>query len=106
VAAAAVDLADRQAPRQVAEAADAALGSVDVLVNNAATEPQTRFHVLAPDEIEQVLQVDLISPLLLSRLVLPGMLERGYGRVIKLMASVADYREAQRAQPPPCQRPA
>src|SRR6516162_6285506 len=84
VAVAAVDLAGRQAARQVAEAARADLGPVDVLVNNAATEPQTRFHVLAPDEIEQVLQVDLISPLLLSRLVLTGMLERGYGRIINV----------------------
>jgi short-subunit dehydrogenase len=84
VAVAAVDLADRQAAGRVAEAAAAELGAVDILVNNAATEPQTRFHVLSPAEIEQVLQVDLISPLLLSRLVLPGMLERGYGRIINV----------------------
>ena len=84
VAVAAVDLAGRQAAGRVAEAAAAELGAVDVLVNNAAAEPQTRFHVLSPDEIEQVLQVDLISPLLLSRLVLPGMLERGYGRIINV----------------------
>src|SRR5262249_48930391 len=67
---------------QVADAAAAELGKVDVLVNNAATEPQTRFHVLTPAEIEHVLQVDLISPLLLARLLLPGMLERGYGRIV------------------------
>jgi short-subunit dehydrogenase len=84
VAVAAVDLAGRQAADRVAEAAAAELGPVDVLVNNAATEPQTRFHVLSPAEIEQVLHVDLISPLLLSRLVLPGMLERGYGRIINV----------------------
>ena len=66
VAVAAVDLAGRQAAQQVAEAAQAELGHADVLVNNAATEPQTRFHVLTPAEIEDVLQVDLISPLLLS----------------------------------------
>jgi short-subunit dehydrogenase len=84
VAIAAIDLAGRQAAHQVAEAARTALGSVDVLVNNAATEPQTRFHVLTPAEVEDVLQVDLISPLLLSRLLLPGMLERGYGRIINV----------------------
>jgi short-subunit dehydrogenase len=84
VAVAAVDLAGRQAAHQVAEAARAELGSVDVLINNAAAEPQTRFHVLTPAEIEAVLQVDLISPLLLSRLLLPGMLERGYGRIINV----------------------
>ena len=84
VSAAAIDLGGPQAAQQVADAAAAELGSVDVLVNNAAAEPQTRFHVLTPAEIEHVLQVDLITPLVLSRLVLPGMLERGYGRIVNI----------------------
>jgi len=84
VSTAAIDLGAPRAARQVAEAAVAGLGPADVLVNNAATEPQTRFHVLTPAEIEHVLQVDLISPLLLSRLLLPGMLERGYGRIVNI----------------------
>jgi short-subunit dehydrogenase len=84
VSVAAIDLGGRHAACQVAEAAAAELGAVDVLVNNAATEPQTRFHVLTPAEIEHVLQVDLISPLLLGRLLLPGMLERGYGRIVSI----------------------
>ena len=83
-AVAAVDLGDPSAAGQIAEAAAAELGTVDVLVNNAATEPQTRFHVLTPAEIANVLQVDLISPLLLARLLLPGMLERRYGRIINI----------------------
>ena len=83
-AVAAVDLGDPSAARQIAAAAAAELGTVDVLVNNAATEPQTRFHVLTPAEIGNVLQVDLISPLLLARLLLPGMLERRYGRIINI----------------------
>src|SRR5947199_710888 len=83
-AVAVVDLGDPSAARRIAEAAAAELGTVDVLVNNAATEPQTRFHVLTPAEIEHVLQVDLISPLLLARLLLPGMLQRGYGRIVNV----------------------
>jgi short-subunit dehydrogenase len=84
VSAAAIDLGGPHAARQVADAAAAELGSADVLVNNAATEPQTRFHVLTPAEIEYVLHVDLISPLLLARLLLPGMLQRGYGRIVNV----------------------
>jgi len=84
VSVAAIDLGGPQAARQVADAVAAELGRVDVLVNNAATEPQTRFHVLTPAEIEHVLQVDLISPLLLARLLLPGMLQRGYGRIVNV----------------------
>jgi NAD(P)-dependent dehydrogenase (short-subunit alcohol dehydrogenase family) len=84
VAVAAVDLGDPHAAHRVASVAAAELGTVDVLVNNAATEPQTRFHVLIPAEIEHGLQVDLTSPLLLARLLLPGMLESGYGRIINI----------------------
>src|SRR5437763_51932 len=81
---AAIDLGGRQAAKQVAEAAAAELGTVDVLVNNAAIELQRRFHTLDTDEIENVVRVDLITPIELSHLLLPGMLERGYGRIVNI----------------------
>ena len=84
VAIAAVDLARPDAAEQVATAALAELDCVDVLVNNAAVELQRRFHTLAGDEIEEVIRVDLITPIALTRLLLPGMLERGYGRIVNI----------------------
>jgi short-subunit dehydrogenase len=84
VAVAPVDLAARHAAEQVAAAAAAELGTVDVLVNNAAVELQRRFHTLDTDEIENVIRVDLIAPIELSHLLLPAMLERGYGRIVNI----------------------
>jgi short-subunit dehydrogenase len=84
VSIAAIDLADAHAARRVAEAARRELGSVDVLVNNAAVELQRRFHTLSGDEIESVLRVDLIAPIDLTHLLLPRMLERGYGRIVNV----------------------
>ena len=84
VAVAAVDLGRPGAAAQVAAAAAAELGSVDVLVNNAALELQRRFHTLDTDEIETVIRVDLIAPIELSHRLLPGMLERGYGRIVNI----------------------
>ena len=84
VAVAAIDLASPRAAQQVAAAAAAELGTVDVLVNNAAVELQRRFHTLETDEIEQVIRVDLTTPTTLTRLLLPAMLERGYGRIINI----------------------
>ncbi len=84
VTVAAIDLAGRHAAAQVAAAAAVELGSVDVLVNNAAVEPQRRFHTLDTDEIEHVIRVDLTTPIALTRLLLPGMLDRGYGRIINI----------------------
>jgi short-subunit dehydrogenase len=84
VAVAVIDLAGPRAAQHVAAAAAAELGTVDVLVNNAAIELQRRFHTLDTDEIEQVIRVDLTTPIALTRLLLPAMLERGYGRIINI----------------------
>jgi short-subunit dehydrogenase len=84
IATAAVDLGDPEAAQRVLAVAERELGHVDVVVNNAAVDLQTRFHVLTPDEIAYLLQVDLTTPVLLSRLVLPGMVERGYGRIVNV----------------------
>jgi short-subunit dehydrogenase len=84
IATAAIDLSQPGAATQIAAVAEAELGGVDVLVNNAAVEPQRRFHALELDEIERVLRVDLIAPLELARVLLPGMLERGYGRIVNI----------------------
>jgi NAD(P)-dependent dehydrogenase (short-subunit alcohol dehydrogenase family) len=90
VAFAAIDLAGPRAAAQVAAAAAAELGGVDVLVNNAALELQRRFHTLGAEEIERVIRVDLITPIELTHLLLPGMLERGYGRIVNI-SSIAGH---------------
>lgn len=84
VAFAAIDLSGPRAAEQVLAAASAELPSVNVLVNNAAVELQRRFHTLSMDEIERVIRVDLITPVALSRLLLPQMLDQGYGRIINI----------------------
>src|SRR5437764_6646201 len=90
VAIAPVDLANPHAARQIAAAADAELGGVDVLVNNAAVELQRRFHTLETEEIEAIIRVDLITPIELTHQLLPGMLERGYGRIVNI-SSIAGH---------------
>ena len=84
IAFAAVDLSHPDAPRRIADAAARELGDVGVLVNNAAVELQRRFHMLDTDEIGHVLRVDLLAPIELTHLLLPGMLDRGYGRIVNV----------------------
>jgi short-subunit dehydrogenase len=84
VAVAVVDLAEPDAARRIATAAARELGHVNVLVNNAAVELQRRFHHLDIDEIDDVLQVDLVAPIELTRLLLPQMLDGGYGRIVNI----------------------
>jgi len=84
VAYAALDLSSPSVAEDVAAAVTAELGSADILVNNAAVELQRRFHTLTAAEIEAVIRLDLITPVALARVLLPGMIERGYGRIVNI----------------------
>ena len=70
--------------RGLIEVVERRLGPVDVLVNNAGGDLQREFHNLTEDELHGVLELNLSSAILLTRLVLPGMLERGHGHVLNV----------------------
>jgi short-subunit dehydrogenase len=84
VAIAPIDLGHPDAAEQVATTARRALGHVDVLVNNAAVELQRRFHTLTADEIDNVVRVDLVAPMLLAHALLPQMLAEGRGHIVNV----------------------
>jgi short-subunit dehydrogenase len=76
------DVSDEADRRRLVEEAESALGPIDILVNNAGIEQITAYTELSPERIETMLQTNLVAPLLLSRLVLPKMIERGRGHVV------------------------
>jgi short-subunit dehydrogenase len=78
------DLTSAHARRELIATVERRLGPVDVLVNNAGGDLQREFHNLSEDELQGVLELNLTSAMLLTRLVLPGMLERGRGHVVNV----------------------
>ncbi|MET4684113.1 SDR family NAD(P)-dependent oxidoreductase [Brevundimonas faecalis] len=82
------DLADPEAPvRLVADIAARGL-TVDGLINNAGFSRTTGFLSTDPAAHSAMIRVMLTAPVELSRLLLPGMVERGWGRVLNV-ASLA-----------------
>ncbi len=77
-----VDVADPAALDQLAREAVAVYGRVDALINNAGIGTGKRFTKMEPADIERMMSVNLMAPVLLTRLLLPGMLERKRGSVI------------------------
>jgi len=55
-----------------------------VLVNNAGGDLQREFHNLTEHDVEGVLDLNLTSAVILSRLVLPGMLARERGHIVNV----------------------
>lgn len=70
-------------------AASAEAGAVDILVNNAGiTGGNAKTWDIAPEIWRQVMQVNLTAPYVICRALLPGMIERSYGRIVNV-ASIA-----------------
>jgi NAD(P)-dependent dehydrogenase (short-subunit alcohol dehydrogenase family) len=78
------DVTDAEQVRRMAQEATAALGKVDILINNAGTNLRKPALDFTPDEWQHVLQVNLSAPFLCAQALAPQMLERGWGRVINI----------------------
>ena len=63
---------------------EAELGPIDVLVNNAGITRDAMLHKMTPQQWEEVIFVNLASIFNMTRNVIEGMRERGYGRIINI----------------------
>ena len=79
-----VDVTDQAGRKRLLEEAVAANGPIDILINNAGIEWLCEYTKLSPEQIEQMIQTNLVAPLILSRLVLPQMIARGSGHVVMM----------------------
>src|SRR5262249_24477982 len=88
----AVDVTDASGVRCAMETIEAALGPVDVLVNNAGQLGRIGPFVDSdPDEWWRVLDVNVRGPMLCARAVLPGMVARGRRRIVNIDSGVQPY---------------
>lgn len=76
------DVADEDQVGTMVASAERAYGAVDVLVNNATQRLEGSFLQQSPDDWRATIAVNLDGPFYTSRAVLPGMIDRGWGRII------------------------
>lgn len=82
---------------RIASDAIARFGAVDVLVNNAALRPSGAFLEMSDEAFRRVIAVDLDAAVWLARACLPGMLARGWGRIVNFTGMNAIHGYAGRA---------
>jgi 3-hydroxybutyrate dehydrogenase len=80
----AVDVADANSCRKLVAAAVDEHGHVDILVNSAGVQHVSPVVDLPDDRWEHLLRVMLSGPFHLIKAVLPGMMERGWGRIVNI----------------------
>ncbi len=81
----AVDLSDDAQLDSLVKSVVRDLGPLDILINNAGiTGPTGRADEIAISDWDKTLGIDLRAPFLLSRAVIPSMIERKTGRIINI----------------------
>jgi short-subunit dehydrogenase len=78
------DLRDEVERHRLINEVEQTMGPIDILVNNAGVEYTAYYHQLSEAQIRQVLNVNLEVPMVLSRMVLPGMLSRRRGHIVNI----------------------
>jgi 3-oxoacyl-[acyl-carrier protein] reductase len=76
----AADVATEEGQRAVIEAA----GEVDILVNNAGGPPPGMWHDWDREDFIKALDANMLAPIALIKALVPGMMERGWGRVVNI----------------------
>jgi len=82
------DVADRAACERLLARAAEQLGGIDVLVNNAGTNKRGAIERYTAHELAGVVEVNLVAPIVLTRLALPYLRKRGRGAIVNV-ASIA-----------------
>ncbi len=84
-----MDLDDRASVTEAVDAVDDQWGRIDVLVNNAfyqTRESQDSLVDMSIEHLDKQIRVNLVAPMFLAKLVLPGMLEHGGGSVLNMVS--------------------
>ena len=83
----AADFSDPGAPAAVVEAAEVAFGRIDCLVNNVGIAYQAVLEEVTDADWDEMWQLNVMSYLRAIRAVVPGMRERGSGRIVNVSST-------------------
>ena len=91
----AVDFSD---PAALADfAAELTNEGIDILINNAGINKVSPFADIDPDDFSLIQQVNVTAPFRLSQAVVPGMVQKGWGRIVNISSIWGKISKAHRA---------
>lgn len=67
------------------------VGQIDILVNNAGIIKRIPILDMSLDDYKQVIDIDLVAPLVVAKRVVPNMIKKGYGKIINMCSMMSIY---------------
>ena len=84
------DVTDENAVKALVEKIHAEVGNIDILVNNAGIIKRIPMHEMKRAEFQQVIDIDLVGPFIVSSAVIPEMMERKEGKIINICSMMSE----------------
>ncbi|MCL1996797.1 MAG: gluconate 5-dehydrogenase [Defluviitaleaceae bacterium] len=84
------DVTDAVTTKEKVEKIRNEVGIIDILVNNAGIIKRIPMLDMSVEDFRQVIDVDLNGPFIVSQAVIPGMLEKGHGKIINICSMMSE----------------
>ena len=84
------DVTDEVAVKDLVERIHREVGPIHILVNNAGIIKRIPMHEMKREEFQQVIDIDLVAPYIVSAAVLPEMMERREGKIINICSMMSE----------------
>ena len=84
------DVSDEKAVNRMVEDIRREHGNPDILVNNAGIIKRIPMLETKAEDFRKVIDIDLIGPFLCSKAVIPGMIEKGHGKIINICSMMSE----------------
>ena len=84
------DVTDEKAVQAAVKQIEEEVGVIDILVNNAGIIKRIPMLEMTEADFRQVIDVDLNGPFIVSKAVLPGMIEKGHGKIINICSMMSE----------------
>ena len=66
------------------------VGVIDILINNAGIIKRIPMCDMSVEDFTKVIDVDLIAPFICAKAVIPGMIEKGHGKIINICSMMSE----------------
>ena len=84
------DVTNETAVNELVEKITKEVGPIDILVNNAGIIKRIPMIEMTAEQFRQVIDVDLNAPFIVSKAVIPSMIERGHGKIINICSMMSE----------------